>query len=258
LHLTLAKAAQQLGEAVKAAFHYKKASELDAGVLPELSTWANRLWEKQEWRGVAALYDLLHNRADVADSPADKLEMTYRLGRARLELGERRLATEVLQKAVQLDARHRPTQEAMARVRVELEDHRGAVAAKTALVDLVDTADERYTLLCEIGAILRDRLRDREGALGAFRRALENARPVLLEPVMQLEVLVPEEWTGSVIGGLQSRHGVIERIEARGRLQAVTALVPLAATFGYMTDLRSASQGRGTFTMHFAHFAPTK
>ena len=54
----------------------------------------------------------------------------------------------------------------------------------------------------------------------AFRRALENARPVLLEPVMHLEVLVPEEWTGSVIGGLQSRHGVIERIEARGRLQA--------------------------------------
>jgi elongation factor G len=92
----------------------------------------------------------------------------------------------------------------------------------------------------------------------AFRRALENARPVLLEPVMRLEVLVPEEGTGSVIGGLQSRHGVIERIEARGRLQAVSALVPLAATFGYTTDLRSASQGRGTFTMHFAHYAPTK
>jgi elongation factor G len=69
---------------------------------------------------------------------------------------------------------------------------------------------------------------------------------------------VPEEGTGSVIGGLQSRHGVIEHVEARGRLQAVTALVPLAATFGYTTDLRSASQGRGTFTMHFAHYAPTK
>jgi elongation factor G len=92
----------------------------------------------------------------------------------------------------------------------------------------------------------------------AFRQALEKARPVLLEPVMRLEVLVPEEGTGSVIGGLQSRHGVIERIEARGRLQVVTALVPLAATFGYTTDLRSASQGRGTFTMHFAHYAPTK
>jgi len=92
----------------------------------------------------------------------------------------------------------------------------------------------------------------------AFRRALEAARPVLLEPVMQLDVLVPEEFTGSVIGGLQSRHGVIERIEHRGHLQAITALVPLAATFGYTTDLRSASQGRGTFTMHFAHYAPAK
>jgi elongation factor G len=92
----------------------------------------------------------------------------------------------------------------------------------------------------------------------AFRRALEAARPVLLEPVMQLDVLVPEEFTGSVIGGLQSRHGVIERIEHRGHLQAITALVPLAATFGYTTDLRSASQGRGTFTMHFAHYAPAR
>jgi elongation factor G len=90
----------------------------------------------------------------------------------------------------------------------------------------------------------------------AFRRALEAAQPVLLEPVMRLEVLVPDEFLGSVIGGLQSRHGLIEGVEARGRLQAITALVPLAAMFGYTTDLRSASQGRGTFTMHFSHYAP--
>lgn len=92
----------------------------------------------------------------------------------------------------------------------------------------------------------------------AFRRALEAARPVLLEPVMHLDVLVPEEFTGSVIGGLQSRHGVIERIESQGHLQMIAALVPLAATFGYTTDLRSASQGRGTFTMQFAYYAPSK
>lgn len=90
----------------------------------------------------------------------------------------------------------------------------------------------------------------------ALRRALEAAQPVLLEPVMRLEVLVPEEFLGSVIGGLQSRHGLIEGVEARGRLQAIIALVPLAAMFGYATDLRSASQGRGTFTMHFSHYAP--
>jgi elongation factor G len=92
----------------------------------------------------------------------------------------------------------------------------------------------------------------------AFRRALEAAHPVLLEPVMRLEVLVPEEFLGNVIGGLQSRHGVIEGVEARGRLQAITTLVPLAAMFGYTTDLRSASQGRGTFSMHFAHYAPVQ
>jgi len=90
----------------------------------------------------------------------------------------------------------------------------------------------------------------------ALRRALEAAQPVLLEPVMRLEVLAPEEFLGSVIGGLQSRHGLIEGVEARGRLQAIVTLVPLAAMFGYTTDLRSASQGRGTFTMHFSHYAP--
>jgi elongation factor G len=90
----------------------------------------------------------------------------------------------------------------------------------------------------------------------AFRRALEAAQPVLLEPVMRLEVLVPEEFLGSVIGGLQSRHGLIEGVESRGRFQAIIALVPLAAMFGYTTDLRSASQGRGTFTMQFSHYAP--
>jgi elongation factor G len=90
----------------------------------------------------------------------------------------------------------------------------------------------------------------------ALRQALEAAQPVLLEPVMRLEVLVPEEFLGNVIGGLQSRHGIIESVEARGRLQAIVALVPLAGMFGYTTDLRSASQGRGTFTMHFSHYAP--
>lgn len=96
------------------------------------------------------------------------------------------------------------------------------------------------------------------GILGGqlFRQALEMAQPVLLEPVMRLEVSVPEEYVGSVIGGLQSRHGIIQGVAVRGRLQVIDALVPLAAMFGYTTDLRSASQGRGTFTMHFSHYAP--
>ncbi len=90
----------------------------------------------------------------------------------------------------------------------------------------------------------------------ALRQALEVAQPILLEPVMRLEVLLPEEFLGGVIGGLQSRHGSIEGVEAGGRLQVIVALVPLAAMFGYTTDLRSSSQGRGTFTMNFSHYAP--
>jgi elongation factor G len=89
-----------------------------------------------------------------------------------------------------------------------------------------------------------------------FRQALEAAQAILLEPVMRLEVLVPEEYVGGVIGGLQTRRGVIEGVESRGRLQAISTLVPLASMFGYTTDLRSASQGRGTFTMYFERYAP--
>ncbi|GIX47922.1 MAG: elongation factor G [Candidatus Tectimicrobiota bacterium] len=90
----------------------------------------------------------------------------------------------------------------------------------------------------------------------ALRRALALAQPVLLEPIMRLEVLVPEAFIGGVIASLQSRRGTIEGIELQGQLRVITALVPLAAMFGYSTDLRSASQGRGTFTMQFSHYAP--
>ena len=90
----------------------------------------------------------------------------------------------------------------------------------------------------------------------AFHRALEAAQPVLLEPVMSLEILVPEAFVGSVISGLQSRRGVVEGIESQGLQHVLRALVPLAETFGYTTDLRSASQGRGTFSMQFSHYAP--
>lgn len=96
------------------------------------------------------------------------------------------------------------------------------------------------------------------GILGGllFRQALQAAQSVLLEPVMRLEVSVPEEFVGSVIGGLQTRHGVIEGVDTQGRVQMISALVPMSALFGYTTDLRSASQGRGTFTMEFARYAP--
>ncbi len=89
-----------------------------------------------------------------------------------------------------------------------------------------------------------------------LRRVLEAAQPILLEPLMRLEVLVPEAFVGNVIGSLQTRRGIIEGVETQGQLPMLTALVPLAAMFGYTTELRSASQGRGTFTMDFARYAP--
>jgi elongation factor G len=89
-----------------------------------------------------------------------------------------------------------------------------------------------------------------------LRRALEAAQPTLLEPIMRLEVLVPEAFVGNVISTLQTRRGIIEGVDTQGPLQMLTALVPLAALFGYTTELRSSSQGRGTFTMDFARYAP--
>ncbi len=90
----------------------------------------------------------------------------------------------------------------------------------------------------------------------AFREAVENAAPVLLEPVMDIEAVAPDEFSGAIIGDLSSRGGQIEGLQPRGiGMQAVRAMVPLASMFGYATDLRSMTQGRGTFTMEFDHYA---
>lgn len=91
----------------------------------------------------------------------------------------------------------------------------------------------------------------------AFKRAVEEAKPVLLEPVMRTEVVVPESALGEVIGDLNSRGATIDRMESRpGGFRAIQGMVPLARMFGYATDLRSLTQGRGTFTMEFHHYAP--
>jgi elongation factor G len=88
----------------------------------------------------------------------------------------------------------------------------------------------------------------------AFKDALSKGRPFLLDPIMKVEVFVPEAFMGEVIGDLNARGGKIDAIEHRTGQQAITASVPLARMFGYSTALRSASQGRGTFSMHFSHF----
>jgi elongation factor G len=85
----------------------------------------------------------------------------------------------------------------------------------------------------------------------AFKKAAEAARPVLLEPIMGVEVVTPDEYMGDVMGDLSSRRGRIEGMEARGNTQVVRSQVPLSEMFGYSTDLRSRTQGRATYTMQF-------
>ncbi len=88
----------------------------------------------------------------------------------------------------------------------------------------------------------------------AFNDAGRKAGPELLEPVMEVEVVVPEVYMGDVLGDLTSRRGRIEGVESRGDTRIVIALVPLGEMFGYATDLRSKTQGRATYTMQFSHY----
>lgn len=88
----------------------------------------------------------------------------------------------------------------------------------------------------------------------ALKEALTKANPVLLEPCMRVEIVVPEDYMGDVIGNINARRGRIEGMDARAGAQAIRALVPLSEMFGYATDLRSRSQGRGQYTMQFSHY----
>jgi elongation factor G len=88
----------------------------------------------------------------------------------------------------------------------------------------------------------------------AFKEALKNAEPKLLEPVMMVEVIVPDQYLGDVIGDINSRRGRVDSMEARQHDQVVRSFIPLSQMFGYATDLRSRTQGRGMFTMVFDHF----
>jgi elongation factor G len=88
----------------------------------------------------------------------------------------------------------------------------------------------------------------------AFKNAMQRAKPKLLEPVMAVEVVTPDEYLGDVMGDLNSRRGRVEGLEPRGNAQAIRAKVPLATMFGYATDLRSTTQGRATFTMQFDRY----
>ncbi len=88
----------------------------------------------------------------------------------------------------------------------------------------------------------------------AFKEGARKADPVLLEPVMKVEVVMPEEYMGDIIGNINSRRGRVEGMESRPGVQVVKAIVPLGEMFGYATDLRSRTQGRGVYTMQFSHY----
>ena len=88
----------------------------------------------------------------------------------------------------------------------------------------------------------------------ALQSACRKAKPILLEPIMKLEVIVPEEFFGDTIGDLSARRGKIEETKDRLNLKVIETKVPLSEMFGYATSLRSLTEGRGTFTMEFDHY----
>jgi len=91
----------------------------------------------------------------------------------------------------------------------------------------------------------------------AFKEGVQKGGPILLEPVMKVEVVAPEDFLGDIMGGLNGRRATILGMEVRpGNAQAVNAIVPLGEMFGYATELRSSTQGRGVFSMEFDHYAP--
>ncbi len=91
----------------------------------------------------------------------------------------------------------------------------------------------------------------------ALKNAASKCNPVILEPIMKVEVVIPEDYLGDIMGDITSRRGRVEGMEARGNTQMVKAMVPLSEMFGYATSLRSNTQGRGTFSMHFDHYEET-
>jgi elongation factor G len=138
-----------------------------------------------------------------------------------------------------------------------LEAVRGGIeeAATSGVLMGYPVIDVAVTLLdIKTHEIHSDEMAFRVASAMAFQRGCDQATPVLLEPVMDTEILIPEEFMGEVIGDLNTRQGKIEQITNKGPIQVITASVPLSKMFGYSTSLRSLSQGRGTFSMQFSHY----
>ena len=98
----------------------------------------------------------------------------------------------------------------------------------------------------------------RVAVMQAVKQACLEAQPALMEPIMRVEIIVPDEFMGEVIGDFNARKGKIEELQSKGSTRLITGLAPLSGMFGYSTELRSATQGRGTFTMQFDHFGQSE
>jgi elongation factor G len=119
------------------------------------------------------------------------------------------------------------------------------IGVKVSLVDgsfhEVDSSDMAFKIAASLG----------------FKEAVKRAKPILMEPIMAVEVVTPEDYVGDVIGDLSSRRGRIEGMDMRANARVVKSFVPLSNMFGYATDLRSKTSGRATYTMQFDHYEPT-
>mgnify|MGYP000119565511 FL=1 len=96
----------------------------------------------------------------------------------------------------------------------------------------------------------------RIAASRCFREASKKAKPILLEPIMKVEISTPEEYMGDVLGDVNAKRGQINEMTDRGMAKIIAAFVPLSEMFGYSTSLRSMSQGRATYAMEFSHYSP--
>jgi elongation factor G len=115
--------------------------------------------------------------------------------------------------------------------------------------------DLRVTLLkANVDPVHPSALALKIASSNALREACRKAQPVLMEPMMEVNIIVPEEFMGEVIGDLKARKSSVEAITPKGRVTMIQALSPLTRMFGYSTDLRSLTQGRGTFSMQFSHY----
>jgi elongation factor G len=150
------------------------------------------------------------------------------------------------------------------------EDHPGSVfgplleeAIQGALLAGAAFGHPVVDVLVEVGDLevkegLASEMAFRVAVMQAVKQACLEAQPALMEPIMRVEIIVPDEFMGEVIGDFNARKGKIEKLQSKGSTRLITGLAPLSGMFGYSTELRSATQGRGTFTMQFNHFGQSE